>query len=168
MSTHKRPHTTTPDTASDTEEWRLLYEAYALLRKETDRALAPVQATAAQAYVLAALDVFGRPLPVTELARLMLQESPSVTRLVDRMSARDLVERLPDASDRRRALVAATDRGKDLLEQMRGPANATTHQAFGVLSRQERATFKRLLRKFTEAARARNGLTDVHAKPAST
>ena len=136
-----------------------MYEAYALLRKETDRALAPGGMSVAQTYVLAILDVVRRPLPVTELSRVMLQESPSTTRLVDRMSERGLVERLDDPTDRRRALVAATDKGKDLLEQTRAPANATSTEAFGVLSRQERATLKRLLGKFADGARRRNGLT---------
>ena len=147
------------NTAADTEEWRLLYGAYALLRKETERALAPWQTTVAQAHVLAVLDVTGRPLPVTELARVMLQESPSVTRLVDRMSIRGLVKRLDDPSDRRRSLVAATDKGKEILEEVRRPANETSNGAFGVLSQRERATLRRLLRKFGEAARERVGVT---------
>ncbi len=155
MPTDTQLPTTRPNTEADTEEWRLMYEAYALLRKETNRALAAVGTSVAQTYVLAILDVVRRPLPLTELSRIMLQESPSVTRLVDRMSARGLVERLDDPTDRRRALVAATDKGKDLLEQTRAPANATSREAFGVLSRQERTTLNRLLRKFVEAARGK-------------
>jgi DNA-binding MarR family transcriptional regulator len=147
-----------PDTAADTEEWRLMYEAFALLRKETDRALLPLGMTVAQTYVLAVLDVVERPLPVTELARVMLQESPSVTRLVDRMSARGLVERLDDPTDRRRSLVAATTKGKKVLEEVRKPANATSDEAFGALTARERATLKRLLRKFTDAALSRFGV----------
>jgi MarR family transcriptional regulator for hemolysin len=157
IDTH--PPSGSTDTAADTEEWRLMYEAYALLRKETDRALLPLGMTVAQAYVLAVLDIVRRPLPVTELARVMLQESPSVTRLVDRMSARGLVKRLDDPTDRRRSLVAATDRGKETLEQVRRPANETSSEAFGALTARERATLKRLLRKFTEAALDRVAIT---------
>ena len=136
-------------------EWQLLYGAFALLRKETERAMAPWPMTVAHAYVLALLDAVGRPLPVTRVAKAMLQESPSVTRLVDRMSSRGLVKRLADPSDRRRSLVAPTDKGRELLRQTRGAAAEASNEAFGVLSHRERATLKRLLRKFTEAARNR-------------
>jgi DNA-binding MarR family transcriptional regulator len=136
-------------------EWMLMYGAFALLRKETERALAPWPMTVAQAYVLALLDAVGRPLPVTRVAKAMLQESPSVTRLVDRMCSRGLVRRLPDPADRRRSLVAPTDRGRELLRQTRRAAAATSNEAFGALSPRERTTLKRLLRKFTDAARDR-------------
>jgi MarR family transcriptional regulator for hemolysin len=158
MTTKPQPPENTSETITETEEWRRLYEAFALLRKETDRALAPLTITVAQAYLLAVLDVVGRPLPVTELARAMLQESPSVTRLIDRMSRRGLVRRLPDSTDRRRSLVAATERGKRIFEQLRRPAKETSDEAFGVLSPRERSTFKRLLLKFTDAARQRAGI----------
>ena len=71
----------------DREEWASLYTAFAILRKETDRALLPWRLTVPQASVLALLAEAGSPLPVTRLARLLLQESPSVTSLVDRMCA---------------------------------------------------------------------------------
>jgi DNA-binding MarR family transcriptional regulator len=158
MTTKPQPSKNTSDTAAETEEWRRLYEAFALLRKETDRALAPLTVTVAQAYVLAVLDVVGRPLPVTELARAMLQESPSVTRLIDRMSHRGLVKRLSDPTDRRRSLVAVTEKGKRVFQQLRRPAKETSDEAFGVLSARERSTFHRLLLKFAGAARQRAGL----------
>ncbi len=132
--------------------------AASLLRKETDRALAPWRTTCAQAYVLALIDVAGRPLPVTTLAKAMLQESPSITRLVDRMTSRGLVKRIDDPGDRRVALVSVTNKGMKLLEEIRPPGAETANQAFRVLSPRERATLKRLLRKFTDAARERIGI----------
>ena len=91
---HPRPAFGRLDTEQETEEWRLLSEAFTLLRKETDRALAPLGVTSPQVYVLAILDVLGRPLPLTVVADVMRLESPTVTRLVDRMTRRGLVERL--------------------------------------------------------------------------
>jgi DNA-binding MarR family transcriptional regulator len=119
----------------------------------------PWRTTAAQAQVLALIDWTGRPMPVTELSRAMLQESPSITRLVDRMTARGFVERLDDPTDRRRALVTLTKAGRAHLEQIRKPGAAAANEAFGVLSAREQATLKRLLRKFTEAALHRLDLT---------
>jgi MarR family transcriptional regulator for hemolysin len=145
------------ETEQETEEWRLLSEAFTLLRKETDRALAPLGTSSPQVYVLAILDVLGRPLPLTVVADVMRLESPTVTRLVDRMTRRGLVERLPDSSDRRRALVAATDRGRELLEQVRGPIRDLIEETFGGLSPRERASFKRLIGKFIESTRRRAG-----------
>lgn len=137
------------------EEWRLLYQADALHRKEINRALARRSVTVAQIHALAVLDAANRPLPLTHLAEALLQESPSTTRLVDRMAARGLVRRHGDSTDRRRSLVEATDKGRELLEHARELVIETSTTAFGVLTERQRAVFKRLLFRFADAARER-------------
>lgn len=131
----------------DREEWASLYAAFAILRKETDRALLPWRLTVPQASVLALLAEAGSPLPVTRLARLLLQESPSVTSLVDRMCAGGLVERAKDRRDRRLVLVKLTRKGQRMHDSLRADAAAFNDELFGVLSRDERATLKDLLQK---------------------
>ena len=69
----------------------------------------------------------------------------SITDMVDGLERVGLVERRPDATDRRAKLVAITKAGQNCL----GLANATRErllkQIFGALSEEDRATFVRLL-----------------------
>jgi len=69
----------------------------------------------------------------------------SITDMVDALERSDLVERRPDATDRRAKLVAITTAGEVCL----GVAGATRErllkQIFGALSEEDRATFVRLL-----------------------
>jgi len=56
--------------------------------------------------------------PMTEIAEHAALSPPTLTRLVDRMVADNLVHRKVDARDRRRVLVYATPRGKRLQRQL--------------------------------------------------
>lgn len=134
----------------DREEWASLYAAFAILRKESERALSAWRLTVPQVSVLALLAEAGHPLAVTRLARLLLQESPSVTTLVDRMCEGGLVERVKDPRDRRKALVRLTDRGRQVHDDIRASAAAVSNELFGVLSDRDRATLKDLLLKFRQ------------------
>ncbi len=131
----------------DREEFASLYTAFAILRKESDRALSPYQLTVPQASVLALLTEAGQPLPVSKLARLLLQESPSVTSLVDRMCQSGLVERVKDRRDRRVVLVRLTGKGRRMHDGLRSTAAEFNDDLFGVLSSDERETLKKLLQK---------------------
>ncbi len=132
---------------ADREEWASLYMAFSILRKESDRALSPYQLTVPQASVLALLAEAQQPLPVSKLAKLLLQESPSVTSLVDRMCESGLVERGKDQHDRRVVLVCLTDKGREKHDGLRVGAAEFSAELFGVLSHEERLTLKELLQK---------------------
>jgi len=134
----------------DREEWASLYAAYSILRKETERALSAWRLTVPQVSVLALLAEAERPLPVTRLAKLLLQESPSVTTLVDRMCAAGLVERVKDHRDRRMVLVKLTDGGRRMHDDIRAAAAAVSNELFDVLSDKERETLRDLLQKFRQ------------------
>ncbi|MFG2955349.1 MarR family winged helix-turn-helix transcriptional regulator [Streptomyces sp. NPDC048291] len=56
----------------------------------------------------------GRGHPMSEIADHALMPAPSLTKLVDRMVADNLVHRRPDPHDRRRVLLHLTARGEDL------------------------------------------------------
>jgi DNA-binding MarR family transcriptional regulator len=135
---------------SDREEWASLYAAFAILRKETERALSVWQVTVPQTSVLALLVEASRPLPVTKLARLLLQESPSITSLVDRMAENGLVERVKEPDDRRVVLIKLTDKGRRVHDEVRSHATAVSDELFGVLPDSERAILRKLLHKFAQ------------------
>ncbi|MEV4558412.1 MarR family transcriptional regulator [Kitasatospora sp. NPDC049285] len=59
-----------------------------------------------------ALVADGQGHPMTEIAEHVLMPPPSLTKLVDRMVADNLVHRRPDPTDRRRVLLHLTARGR--------------------------------------------------------
>lgn len=62
----------------------------------------------------------GEGYPMTQLAEAALLPAPSLTRLVDRLVADNLVYRRADELDRRRILVYATRRGRTLHRRLDG------------------------------------------------
>jgi DNA-binding MarR family transcriptional regulator len=59
----------------------------------------------------------GKGHPMTEIADQVLMPAPSLTKLVDRMVADNLVHRRPDRADRRRVLLHLTARGRALHQR---------------------------------------------------
>jgi 3-hydroxy-9,10-secoandrosta-1,3,5(10)-triene-9,17-dione monooxygenase reductase component len=72
---------------------------------------------AAEWRILAALSE-GTGLSVSRLARIVLVKQPTLTKLVDRMVLRGLVERAPSGADRRQVLVRATRKGRASAGQL--------------------------------------------------
>ncbi|MGW9629429.1 MarR family winged helix-turn-helix transcriptional regulator [Agromyces sp. NPDC055520] len=60
----------------------------------------------------------GRRLRLKDLNRNVLITQPSVSRLVDRLTARGLVEKLPDSHDGRGTVVAITEEGFALFRRV--------------------------------------------------
>lgn len=83
------------------------------LRQEASTGLTPSQLSA-----LAAVERHG-PVTLGELAEHERVAPPSITKVVAKLEAEDLLERAVDPSDRRVARVAVTKRGRELLEETR-------------------------------------------------
>lgn len=130
------------------EEWALLNAAFIIARKAGERALARWKVTLPQAMVLVRVVDARKPVPLTHVARFLLQESPSVTTLVDRMCERGLVERTRDPKDRRKALIVATEKGRQLRNAAQVALSEVHNDLWGTFSNGERDTFRDLLRKF--------------------
>lgn len=60
----------------------------------------------------------GQPVTIGFLAERLLLKHHSTVELVDRLVEVDLVARLPDASDRRKVLLALTTKGRRLLTKL--------------------------------------------------
>jgi DNA-binding MarR family transcriptional regulator len=90
-----------------------------LLRRATSEFLRPHDLTPAQYNVLRILrGSRGTPLSCGEVGSRLVTFEPDVTRLVDRLAARNLVERQRGTSDRRVVTLAITDAGLALLQQL--------------------------------------------------
>jgi len=143
--------TQSPRSTDSMAEGRLVYAVSAIMRKASDRALAAWGLTVAQAPVLVILREAGRPVMITEVARRLLLETPSVTTMVDRLTERGLVERVKDPKDRRKTLVALTRKGRRLVDTIREPGHRLEEEMFGALDQGERETLRTILQKFHDA-----------------
>lgn len=101
-------------------------EAMVTLLRTTDVArrflsgvLAPEDVTLQQYNVLRILRGAGPDgLPTLEIGRRMLEQQPGVTRLVDRLVAKELAHRVRDTEDRRRVVCTISEDGLHLLARM--------------------------------------------------
>ena len=65
--------------------------------------------------ILRILKGAGEPLNVQVIKSRMIERSPNATRLMDKLCAKNYIERLPCPGDRRVVKIAITQEGKDLL-----------------------------------------------------
>lgn len=59
-------------------------------------------------------------LPTLEIGRRLVEQQPGITRLIDRLTAKGLVERERDAEDRRRVVCTIRPEGLELLSRVDG------------------------------------------------
>jgi DNA-binding MarR family transcriptional regulator len=72
-------------------------------------------------------------LPTLTIGERMIEQTPGVTRLVDRLERKGLVTRVPCPKDRRRVFCKITPKGLDLLTELDDPVNRWDVQAVAVL-----------------------------------
>jgi len=85
-----------------------------------------------------------RGYPRCDIAKRMLERSPDVTRLIDRLEGRGFIERLGSAEDRRLSIARITRKGLTLLERMHPQVSAVTERLASRLSAAEAAELTRL------------------------
>jgi DNA-binding MarR family transcriptional regulator len=127
-------------TASETSELapRLHSAVLHLLRRlaREDRASGESPARLSALSVL----VFGGPRPIGRLARDEGVSAPTMTRLVAGLERDGLVTRASDPDDRRSQLIAATDRGREILVAGRARRVAALDALLAGVPARDRAT----------------------------
>lgn len=68
--------------------------------------------------ILRILNGAGEPLKAQTVKGRMIDRSPNATRLMDKLCAKELIERIPCPGDRRVVHIRITDKGKQLLEDI--------------------------------------------------
>ena len=68
--------------------------------------------------ILKILNGAGQPLKVQTIKDRMIERAPNATRLMDKLCAKNLIERIPCEDDRRVVHIEITANGKDLLESI--------------------------------------------------
>jgi DNA-binding MarR family transcriptional regulator len=91
-------------------------------------------------------------MPVGELAKEVLSQQPTVTKLVQRLAANGWVALSNDPGDQRRTLVQITAAGQRKVEPLIAQARAHETQALAGLSATEVQRLKAQLRRLSQAA----------------
>ena len=125
------------------EAWQLFMELFSserprILDIQAEYGLKPPQ--------YFALDALDEPVPMSSIASLLRCDRSAVTWITDRLEERGYVERRSDERDRRVKLLALTDEGRRVREEIRARL-ATPPEALGRLIRAEQRELRDLLRK---------------------
>ena len=130
----------------------LLKHARDHLAALSDDALRPFGINGRQLAVLMVL-ADGEPASQHEAARRLAVDRTTMVELIDRLEAMGLVERRPDATDRRRNIVALTDAGSRTLVGASGATDAAEATFLAPLSRADADRLRALLQAVVEPAR---------------
>jgi DNA-binding MarR family transcriptional regulator len=117
-----------------------------LLRRLSGAVVEPHGITLQQFNVLRILRGGGDDgLPTLEVGERMVERTPGVTRLLDRLEAKGLVRRQRCPKDRRQHLCWITPQGQDLLAALDRPIAESAEQILKGLAEPERAALLALL-----------------------
>lgn len=84
-------------------------------------------------------------LMITQLAKLSLMEQSRMTRIVDQMDARGIVQRATDSKDKRRVRVELTEEGRRLAVDLVADARAHETRLLSALADTDAARIKKVL-----------------------
>ncbi len=86
-------------------------------------------------------------LPTLDIAERMIDQTPGITRLLDRLEAKKLVRRERPADDRRQVLCYITQSGLDLLNELDAPLKNQANQVLCMFNNAELSELIRLLER---------------------
>lgn len=124
-----------------------------LVRRTIAAVVEPLDLTVQQYHVLRILrDAGERGLPTLDIAERMIEQTPGITRLVDRLEAKHLVARERCTTDRRQVFCRITREGLALVAKLDEPIRNAEQDAVRELSDPQ------LSRLMTLLDRARTGM----------
>lgn len=154
------------------DAWEALLSAHATLMKEFQAEGIWGDVSMREYDVLYTLSKHDRAMRLGELNAHVLISQPALSRLVERLIARGLLERSPDRADRRRVLVRLTEEGRARQRQLgrrhaRSVARAVTDElTVEEMEQLEHIVAKLARRGTTSRSRPVEGtLTEVHHLP---
>ena len=84
-------------------------------------------------------------LPTLEIANRMIEKTPGITRMIDRLERKGLVRRVRGSDDRRCVYCFITKEGNALIGRLDGPLRDAHHEALAMLSEREQLKLIELL-----------------------
>ena len=117
-----------------------------LVRRQMTALVEPHGITLQQYNVLRILRGAGdEGVPTLEVSERMIEQAPGVTRLLDRLEAKELIRRQRCAKDRRQHLCWIAPKGLALLEKIDATTSRAHEDSLKGLRPKERAAFIRML-----------------------
>jgi DNA-binding MarR family transcriptional regulator len=139
-------HQTKPFRTRSQEGVVALLRTADVVRRYIGRVLEPYGVTTQQFNVLRILRGAGpEGLPTLAIGERMIEEAPGITRLLDRLEAKELVRRERCPGDRRQVLCYAMPAALELLGRIDGAMNDADEQGLGMLSDEDKVELIRLL-----------------------
>lgn len=129
----------------------LLGRAALLKDRIIDTHMAPYGITAAQFKVLIIMAQYGVDTPV-ELCRYLSLDSGSMTRMLDRLAQKQLLERRRCEGDRRQVRLVLTQEGKKLADRLPYVGADAMNELAGAVSPEELLMLETILEKILLAA----------------
>src|SRR3954451_5339458 len=126
------------------EAWELFMELFGSNRPRMLDIQAEYGLKPPQFFALQALD---EPVPMSSVANVLRCDRSAVTWITDRLEERGYVERRADPSDRRVKLLALTEEGVRVREEIRRRLAVPPEALVSHLSRAEQRELRNLLRK---------------------
>ncbi|MFG0262133.1 MAG: MarR family winged helix-turn-helix transcriptional regulator [Novipirellula sp. JB048] len=125
-----------------------------LLENRLARLLREHELTPSQYNAMRIMRGEGKPMPCLEVAGRMIQVVPAITRVIDQLVARRLIEKQRSHDDGRVFLVGLTAAGTRLLKKLDAPVQTLHQSLLGHVPNSDLKTLNRIL----ETARA--GISD--------
>jgi MarR family 2-MHQ and catechol resistance regulon transcriptional repressor len=136
---------------SGTHLWLVLGKAFRVLRKHAERSVEGIDMCLSDFAIMELLLNRG-PQPVNTIGQRIELTSGSVTTAVDRLEHRGFVQRGNDPNDRRTRIVSLTAEGKMCIGKIFGHHKDAMDRAAEGLSKSERETLIRLVKKLGHSA----------------
>ena len=116
-----------------------------LLENRLARLLREYDLTPSQYNAMRIMRGEGEPMPCLEVASRMIQVAPAITRVVDQLAGRGLIEKQQSTEDRRVFLVGLTAAGRRLLDKLDAPILGLHQELLGHVSNLELKTLNKIL-----------------------
>jgi len=127
-----------PFVSVEEEAFLNLARTFEVLQQGVSEALKPYQLTATQYNVLRILRGAGSEgVTCSQAGERMVTHDPDITRLLDRLEARKLVERERSREDRRIVITRITITGRDLLNSLDEPMKALHKRQAGHIGKEK-------------------------------
>lgn len=144
-----------PFTSKTTEAAVALLRTADLVRRNLAAVIELHDITVQQYNVLRILRGAGeKGLPTLDIAERMIEATPGITRLIDRLEAKNLVGRQRCKTDRRQVFCLITSQGLDLLAAIDEPLRAVNEKALSALRKRDVDDLLSLLDRTRDGLRA--------------
>lgn len=101
--------------------------------------------------ILRILEENNGQLNASQLSKIMLKDKPTMTRMVDVIVKKELVERLPDPNDRRATIIQLTKTGYKRVKNAHKVVNQVRTDMSQLLSKKDFKDLERILQRINSA-----------------